>query len=85
MTMLLMINKMYFAFAPERFAAVIAALDSCKPVLAYANATRVESNGLTTSFALDGRNAVLRNQDLSLLLANAQKEKPVALFSSQSA
>ena len=71
--MLILVNKLYFSFAPERFADIIVSLEEHKPFIAYPDFTRVESNGRTVSLSLDGRTTLLPNQDLKVLLVNAQK------------
>lgn len=83
MTMLLLINKLYFSFSPERFADVIASLDEHKPFIAYPDFTRVESNGRTVSLSLDGRTTLLPNQELSILLVNAQKDIAAAVLETE--
>ena len=76
--MLLLINKNYFAWDPDRIADVIVSLDSAKAFIAYPGFTRVESNGQTASLMLDGRTSFLPNRELSALLVNVQKELAAA-------
>lgn len=83
-TMLLLVNKLYFSFSPERFADVIASLDEHKPFIAYPDFTRVESNGRMVSLSLDGRTTLLPNQELSILLARAQKTIAAAISKQES-
>ena len=81
--MLLLINKLYFSFEPERFPDIVVALDAHKPFIAYSSFTRVESNGRTASLALDGRTTLLPNQELSILLVNAQKDIAAAVLETE--
>lgn len=83
-TMLLLVNKLYFSFSPERFADVIASLDEHKPFIAYPDFTRVESNGRMVSLSLDGRTTLLSNQELSILLVNAKKDTAAAALEKES-